>query len=92
MHRIWRVVLVGMICAVLAWPSLGMAYVRDIVEAHAIIDEAGNTAASTSSNPDLLQSQDSSDSESGVISWFLDSLVYWTAGGLPAVVLLPSGY
>ncbi|GAB4324570.1 MAG: hypothetical protein Kow0074_17640 [Candidatus Zixiibacteriota bacterium] len=38
MHRIWRVVLVGAVCLMMAWPSLGLAYISPdkIVEADPI--------------------------------------------------------
>jgi hypothetical protein len=68
MHRLWRGIVAGMLCAVLAWPAVGMAYIRpgDIVEAdpvseNAVIalsgdpDESGDVIVESSSDPEYDQ-------------------------------------
>ncbi len=62
MHRIWRVVLVGVVCLMMAWPSLGLAYIsRDrIVDRHPVGHVTGASAdggSDTSTGTEELDGQ-----------------------------------
>ena len=79
MHRIWRAVLLGVVCVALAWPTLGLAYIRpaDIVEADPISDDPDNAMTGAPSDEEATP----------------ESSSYWLIGWLPSTlsVQLPWG-
>lgn len=65
MHRIWRVVLVSVVCLMLAWPSLGLAYIdRDrVVDAHPIGHVTGTSSDGTSEESDTIAETEAYDGQ-----------------------------
>ncbi|MBD3299155.1 MAG: hypothetical protein GF341_10905 [candidate division Zixibacteria bacterium] len=94
MHRIGRVMLVSVVCLMLAWPSLGLAYIdRDrIVDAHPIRDGEDNQMTGAAPESGDTNTMDTTESfAQSYLSWLPDVLVLrYSWDSHLSIVLIPA--